>query len=94
MNKLSLIKAIDEARLSKKLTKKALALITDVNVKSIDNALSPVGNPQMSTLLALVDAVGLEIELVPKGFGELSSAVNTAPSVISVVDAALGRGRP
>lgn len=94
MNKLSLIKAIDEARLSKKLTKKALAQITDVNVKSIDNALSPAGNPQMSTLLALVDAVGLEIELVPKGFGELSSAVNTAPSVLSVVDAALGRGHP
>lgn len=94
MLKLELIQAIDAARTSRKLTKRALAEAVGVNVKSVDNALSPAGNPQLSTLLALLDAVGLEIELVPKGFGARSGAGVPPVTVASVVDVALGRDQP
>lgn len=91
MLKLELIQAINAARTHRRLTKKALAQAVGVNVKSVDNALSPAGNPQLSTLMAIVDAVGLEIELVPKGFGARSGSVVPPITVASVVDVALGR---
>lgn len=93
MLKLELIQAIDAARTRRKLSKKVLAELVGVNVKSVGNALSPAGNPQLSTLLAIVDAVGLEIELVPKGFGARSGHGAAPVTVASVVDVALGRGR-
>ncbi|MDB5744665.1 MAG: putative addiction module antidote protein [Polaromonas sp.] len=93
MHKLELIQAIDAARTSRKLSKKSLAEAVGLNVKSVDNALSPAGNPQLSTLLAIVDAVGLEIELVPKGFGARSGPGLPPVTVASVVDVALGRSQ-
>nr|WP_218088159.1 helix-turn-helix domain-containing protein [Variovorax sp. SG517] len=41
--------------------------------RSVRNALSLMGNPQLSSLLALVDALGLELQLAPKGFGETAT---------------------
>ena len=46
-----------------------IALRSGLTERSVRNALSLRGNPQLSSLLALVDALGLELQLAPKGFG-------------------------
>lgn len=91
MDKIKILQAIDAARRSKKLTKAAVAKGVGLHINSVNMALNPRGNPQLSTLAAILDAVGLEIELVPKGFGMPTRATDDGAHVPSVVDVALGR---
>lgn len=86
-----MLHAIDGARRSRRLTKAAVAKAVGLHVNSVDMALNPRGNPRLSTLTAIIDAVGLEIQLVPKGFGMPTKSFDDSAHVPSVVDVALGR---
>jgi DNA-binding phage protein len=90
MHKAQLIAFIDAIRVEKHLSKRAIAQAVGLDVKSVTAVLSDAGNPQLSTLLAVLDQVGLEIQLVPKGFGMPTGAGKATPWVPSVVDVALG----
>ncbi|MDQ0591205.1 helix-turn-helix domain-containing protein [Variovorax paradoxus] len=70
MTKQELIAALTARRDAGGLTNAQIALRSGLTERSVRNALSLKGNPQMSSLLALVDALGLELQLAPKGFGE------------------------
>lgn len=70
MTKQELIAALAARRNAAGLSHAEVALRAGLTERSVRNALSARGNPQMSSLLALVDALGLELQLAPKGFGE------------------------
>ena len=70
MDKQELITALTARRGATGLTNAEIALRSGLTERSVRNALSLKGNPQLSSLLALVDALGLELKLAPKGFGE------------------------
>lgn len=91
MKKAELVATINMARQSRKLSKGAIATAVGLNIKSVDAALSLGGNPQLSTFMAIIDAVGLEVQLVPKGFGMPTADSQSGTAVPSVVDVALGR---
>ena len=86
-----MLAAIESARQSKCLSKSAIAKAVGLHTNSIDKALSRQGNPRLSTLSAILDAVGLELQLVPKGFGMPTKSIDDVAYVPSVVDVALGR---
>lgn len=69
MNRKELIDALARRRDALGLTGIQIAERAGLTDRSIRNALGPQGNPQLSSLLALVDALDMELELVPKGFG-------------------------
>ncbi|MGQ2997333.1 helix-turn-helix domain-containing protein [Variovorax sp.] len=69
MTKQKLIAALIARREASGLSGAEVAQRSGLTERSVRNALGPQGNPQMSSLLALVDALGLELQLVPKGFG-------------------------
>ncbi len=69
MTKQELIAALIARREASGLSGAEIAQRAGLTERSVRNALGPQGNPQMSSLLALVDALGLELQLVPKGFG-------------------------
>ena len=69
MDKRALIEQLAQRREAVGLSGVQLAARAGLTERSIRNALGPHGNPQLSSLLALVDALGLELQLVPKGFG-------------------------
>jgi transcriptional regulator with XRE-family HTH domain len=70
VNKQELITALAARRDATGLSSAEIALRSGLTERSVRNALSLQGNPQLSSLLALVDALGLELQLAPKGFGE------------------------
>jgi transcriptional regulator with XRE-family HTH domain len=70
VNKQELITALVARREATGLSSAEIALRSGLTERSVRNALSLQGNPQLSSLLALVDALGLELQLAPKGFGE------------------------
>ena len=70
MTKQELITALAARRDATGLSSAEIALRSGLTERSVRNALSLQGNPQLSSLLALVDALGLELQLAPKGFGE------------------------
>ena len=70
MTKQELIAALAARRDAAGLTHAQIAQRSGLTERSVRNALSLAGNPQLSSLLALVDALGLEVQLAPKGFGE------------------------
>lgn len=70
MNKQGLITALAARREVAGISNAEIALRSGLTERSVRNALSLRGNPQLSSLLALVDALGLELQLAPKGFGE------------------------
>ena len=70
MNKQELITALAARREAAGLGNAEIALRSGLTERSVRNALSLKGNPQLSSLLALVDALGLELQLAPRGFGE------------------------
>ncbi|MET3916324.1 HTH-type transcriptional regulator/antitoxin HipB [Variovorax sp. OAS795] len=76
MTKQELIIALSARRDAAGLTHAEIAQRSGLTERSVRNALSLKGNPQLSSLLALVDALGLELQLAPKGFGE---SVGTDP---------------
>lgn len=69
MNKKELVLALVARRDAARLSNAELAQRSGLTDRSVRNALGLQGNPQLSSLLALVDALGLELQLVPKGFG-------------------------
>lgn len=69
MDRRELIEQLAQRREASGLTGLALAERAGLTERTLRNALGPRGNPQLSSLLALVDALGLELQLVPKGFG-------------------------
>lgn len=73
MEKQALITALTARREASGLSNAEIALRSGLTERSVRNALSLRGNPQLSSLLALVDALGLELQLAPKGFGESTS---------------------
>ncbi|MCR6475777.1 transcriptional regulator [Variovorax sp. ZS18.2.2] len=73
MNKQELITTLVARRDASGLSTAEIALRSGLTERSVRNALSLQGNPQMSSLLALVDALGLELQLAPKGFGETAA---------------------
>ncbi len=76
MNKKELVETLAARRDAAGLSNADLALRSGLTDRSVRNALGLQGNPQLSSLLALVDALGLELQLAPKGFG--GSAVTDA----------------
>lgn len=70
MIKQELIAALTARRDAAGLSNAEIAQRSGLTERSVRNALSLKGNPQLSSLLALVDAIGLELQLAPKGFGE------------------------
>lgn len=73
------------------LSNAAIALHSGLTERSVRNALGLQGNPQLSSLLALVDALGLELQLVPKGFGASADADPDYRPVTTRVGAAVAR---
>ncbi|RQO52872.1 transcriptional regulator [Variovorax sp. KBW07] len=73
MDKQALITALAARREASGLSNAEIALRSGLTERSVRNALSLRGNPQLSSLLALVDALALELQLVPKGFGETTA---------------------
>ena len=74
MNKRELATALAARRDAAGLSNVDLASRSGLTERSVRNALGLQGNPQLSSLLALVDALGLELQLVPKGFGGSAAA--------------------
>ena len=70
MTKQELITALAARREATGMTHAEIALRSGLTERSVRNALGLKGNPQLSSLLALVDALGLELQLAPKGFGQ------------------------
>ncbi|WP_395352338.1 helix-turn-helix domain-containing protein [Variovorax sp. UC122_21] len=73
MTKQELIAALIARREAAGLSGAEIAQRSGLTERSVRNALGPQGNPQMSSLLALVEALGLELQLAPKGFGASAS---------------------
>ncbi|MFS2163255.1 helix-turn-helix domain-containing protein [Variovorax sp. Varisp62] len=73
MDKQELITALAARRDAAGISHAEIALRSGLTERSVRNALSLRGNPQLSSLLALVDALGLELQLAPKGFGETTA---------------------
>jgi len=73
VNKQELIIALAARRDAAGISNAEIALRSGLTERSVRNALSLQGNPQLSSLLALVDALGLELQLAPKGFGETTA---------------------
>jgi len=69
VNKRELIDQLARRREALGLSSASLAERSGLTERSIRNALGHQGNPQLSSLLALVDALDMELQLVPRGFG-------------------------
>lgn len=76
MDKRELIEQLARRREALGLSGVQLAARAGLTERSIRNALGSRGNPQLSSLLALVDALGLELQLVPKGFGAVPAGAD------------------
>ncbi|RZI96549.1 MAG: helix-turn-helix domain-containing protein [Variovorax sp.] len=74
MNKKELVQALVARRDAAGLSNAELAQRSGLTERSVRNAFGLQGNPQLSSLLALVDALGLELQLVPRGFGAATDA--------------------
>ena len=74
MNKQELVNALIARREASQVSNAEIAQRSGLTERSVRNALSLHGNPQLSSLLALVDALGLELQLAPRGFGEKTAA--------------------
>lgn len=69
MNKKELVEALIARRNVAGVSNAEIAQRSGLTERSVRNALGLQGNPQLSSLLALVDALGLELQLAPRGFG-------------------------
>jgi transcriptional regulator with XRE-family HTH domain len=73
VDKQALLTALAARREAAGISNAQIALRSGLTERSVRNALSLRGNPQLSSLLALVDALGLELQLAPRGFGETTA---------------------
>lgn len=78
MIKRQLIDQLSARRLALGLSHADVAERSGLTERSVRNLLGAGANPQLSSLLALVDALGLELQLAPKGFGATTSAADAA----------------
>lgn len=69
MDKKALIEQLATRRDALGLTLDQVAQRSGLTERSVRNALGPQANPQLSSLLALADALELEFHLAPRGFG-------------------------
>ncbi|WP_219220480.1 helix-turn-helix domain-containing protein [Variovorax boronicumulans] len=69
MDKKALIEQLATRRDALGLTLDQVAQRAGLTERSVRNALGPQANPQLSSLLALADALELEFHLAPRGFG-------------------------
>ena len=74
MNRNDLVNQLQQQRQMLGLTLHEVAARSGLTEKSVRNALSPLGNPRLSSWLALIDALALEVQLLPLGFGAPASA--------------------
>jgi len=91
MHKQSLIETLAARREALGLTHAQVAERSGLTERSVRNALAAQGNPQMSSLLALVDALELELNLAPRGFGPASGSDPDYQPVPTRVGVATGR---
>jgi HTH-type transcriptional regulator/antitoxin HipB len=94
VNKQELITALAARREAAGLGNAEIAQRSGLTERSVRNALSLKGNPQMSSLLALVDALGLELQLAPKGFGERADTEPGYRPVPTRIGNAVGAAAP
>ncbi len=78
MIKRQLIDQLSARRVALGLSHADIAERSGLTERSVRNVLGPAANPQLSSLLALVDALGLELQLAPKGFGPSATAADAA----------------
>lgn len=78
MIKKQLIEQLSAQRVALGLSHADLARRSGLTERSVRNVLGAGANPQLSSLLALVDALGLELQLAPKGFGPPADAADAA----------------
>lgn len=78
MIKRELIEQLSARRLALGLSHVDIAERSGLTERSVRNVLGVAANPQLSSLLALVDALGLELQLAPKGFGPPMTATDAA----------------
>ena len=76
MIKRELIEQLSARRLALGLSHADVAQRSGLTERSVRNVLGTAANPQLSSLLALVDALGLELQLAPKGFGPPATAAD------------------
>ena len=69
MTKRELVEQLAARRLALGLSHADIAGRSGLTERSVRNVLGAGANPQLSSLLALVDALGLELQLAPRGFG-------------------------
>jgi HTH-type transcriptional regulator/antitoxin HipB len=69
VTKRELIEHLAARRLALGLSHAEIAGRSGLTERSVRNVLGAGANPQLSSLLALVDALGLELQLAPRGFG-------------------------
>jgi transcriptional regulator with XRE-family HTH domain len=74
MDKREIVEGLTARRDALGLTYAQLAERSGLTERSVRNALGPVANPQLSSLLALLDALDLEFHLAPRGYGPPSDA--------------------
>lgn len=78
MNKRQLIDQLSARRLALGLSHADVAERSGLTERSVRNLLGAGANPQLSSLLALVDALGLELQLAPEGYGTPSGSADAA----------------
>ncbi|SDI80959.1 helix-turn-helix domain-containing protein [Variovorax sp. OV700] len=94
MTKQELITALAARRDATGITHAEIAQRSGLTERSVRNALSLKGNPQLSSLLALVDALGLELQLAPKGFGQSAGTDPDYRPVVTRVGHAVAQAPP
>jgi HTH-type transcriptional regulator/antitoxin HipB len=91
MNKRELIEQLGARRDALGLSHAEIAQRSGLTERSVRNALGERANPQLSSLLALVDALGLELQVVPRGFGGTAPAPEGYRPVATRIGQALAR---
>ena len=91
MTKRELIETLAARRQAMGLSNAQLAARSGLTERSVRNVFGPLGNPQLSSLLALVDALELELALAPRGFGQPAVAEPGYRPVTTRIGDALAR---
>lgn len=91
MNKRDLIQTLSSRRDALGLSNAQVAERSGLTERSVRNVFGPLGNPQLSSLLALVDALDLELNLAPRGFGQPVAAEPGYRPVTTRIGDALAR---
>jgi HTH-type transcriptional regulator/antitoxin HipB len=91
MEKRELIQALSARREALGLSNAQVASRSGLTERSVRNALGALGNPQLSSLLALLDALELELNLAPKGFGARTDSDPNYRPVPTRIEAAIAQ---